>query len=330
MKTSFSAKKPAAPVAAPRKPTLVEKPLSKNEKAKLAPTLKAAPAAVAQKPSGLGRRVPPTAAAPKVKEIPPAAPAPEEVYEPAPETTQQAVEQETVAPAEAPHELAPVQTGHALALPTGELEGEISQSDLSIPHLQIVQAVGPLSEHYTPGQLILAKEVIIGEAAGDPVLLTVARIKKQYIENLPYSEATIGMAKVFDRLEDVRAAGGGIEWGPNGERPSYVPIARAIVVIEAPSVIAEEPIFCYEHDGKKYAVALWTLRNTSYTRAAKAIYTAANFALRQGLATGCWELTTRREKAGDNFVHVPVLRQSAKNPPDLVEFIHSITGLGQA
>jgi hypothetical protein len=328
MKTSFSAKKPAAPVAAPRKPTLVEKPLSTKEKAALAP---------ANKSGGLGRRpaaAAPTAKvapkpAPKVKEVPPAPPAPEQVFtEPVPETTEQAVEQETVAPAEAPNELAPVQTSTALALPTGELEGEISQSDLSIPHLQIVQAVGPLSEHYVPGQLILAKEVVIAEPAGDPVIMTVARIKKQYIENLPYSEATIGMAKVFDRLEDVRAAGGGIEWGANGERPSYVPIARAIVVIEAPGEIAEEPIFCYEFEGKRYALALWTLRNTSYTRAAKAIYTAANFALRNGLATGCWELTTRREKAGDNFVHVPVLRQSAKNSPELVEFIHSITNPG--
>jgi hypothetical protein len=211
----------------------------------------------------------------------------------------------------------------SLGLPTGELEGEIGASDLSIPHLQIVQAVGPLSEHFNPGEIVLAREVVIAAAAGDPVVLTVAKIRKQFIENLPYSEDTMGLARVFDTVQEVRAAGGGIEWGPNNEKPSYVPIARAIVVVEAPEALNDEPIFCYEFSDKRYALALWTLRNTSYTRAAKAIYTAAQFALRNGLATGSWQLTSRREKCGANLVQVPVLRQHAKNSPEFVEFVRS-------
>lgn len=202
-----------------------------------------------------------------------------------------------------------------LAIPGKPVEGEFLSEDFVIPKLHLVQAVGPLSEKFTPGQFVYNKEEILSDGAA-PVSLTVLRIKKQYQENLAYGGDQL--PRMFDTLEEVKAAGGWIDWR-NNERPPFSPILNALVLIRSP-FDGETPLFPYEHAGAAYGLALWTLRGVGFTRAGKTIITASQFALKDGLHTGSWALTSKREKIGMNFVHVPVLRHDTKHAEEFSRF----------
>ena len=174
-----------------------------------------------------------------------------------------------------------------LGFPHNAVEGEITGDDIVIPRFHQVQSVGPLSEKFAPGSLVFNKEVVLSDGT-TPVHLTVLRIKKRYIEATEYGSDTI--ARVFDTLDEVKQAGGWIEWRDN-ERPPFSPMLQTLVLI---------------------------------TRAGKAIITASQFALRDGLHKGSWLLSSKREKIGMNFVYVPVLRHDSKHPEEFSRFALSL------
>lgn len=212
------------------------------------------------------------------------------------------------------------ETSTQLAIPGKPVEGEFLSEDFVIPKLHLVQAVGPLSERFTPGQFVYNKEQVISDGA-TPVNLTVLRIKKQYQENLPYGGDQL--PRMFDTLEEVKTAGGWIDWR-NNERPPFSPILHALALIRSP--FEESPLFPYEFAGAAYGLALWTLRGVGFTRAGKTIITASQFALKDGLHTGSWALTSKREKIGMNFVHVPNLRHDTKHTAEFTEFALGLLG----
>jgi len=198
----------------------------------------------------------------------------------------------------------------------GGVAGEIGRSDLNMPRLSLVQSVGPMSELFKPGQLVLNKETVLTD--GDkPVTVIVINIKKAYKENLKYEEDG-PMPRVLNTLAEVKAEGGTVEYAGD-EPPSWIPYANTLILVESTE---DNPAFPFEHNGKFYAAALWTLQKTSYTRAAKAIFTAAEYALRgKPLCAGRWSLGTKREKLGQNFVYVPVFRMTGKNDDAFVAWV---------
>jgi hypothetical protein len=201
-----------------------------------------------------------------------------------------------------------------LGFPHKPVEGEITGDDIVIPRFHQVQSVGPLSEKFAPGSLVYNKEVVVSDG-NTPVNLTVLRIKKRYIEHVEYGGDDI--VRVFDTLEEVKAAGGWIEWRDN-ERPPFSPMLQTLILIQSP--FEDHPLFPYQLGDHSYGLALWTLRSTAFTRAGKAIITASQFALRDGLHRGGWQLTSKREKIGMNFVYVPVLRHDAKHSDEFAQF----------
>jgi hypothetical protein len=201
-----------------------------------------------------------------------------------------------------------------LGFPRNPVEGEITGDDIVIPRFHQVQSVGPLSEKFAPGSLVYNMEVVLSEGAA-PVSLTVLRIKKRYIENTEYGGDAI--ARVFDTIEEVKAAGGWIDWRDN-ERPPFSPMLQTLVLIRSP--FEDHPLFPYQFGNSTYGLALWTQRSTAFTRAGKTIITASQFALRDGLHKGGWQLTSKREKVGMNFVYVPVLRHDTKHSAEFAEF----------
>jgi hypothetical protein len=206
------------------------------------------------------------------------------------------------------------------SMPSRPLEGEFLPQDFVLPRLNLVQSVGPLSETFQPGAYVYNKEVTLSDGT-QPVSLTVLRIRKQYQEYVPYGGEE--MPRVFDTLEEVRAAGGWIDWRDN-QRPPFSPILNALVLVRSP--FSEHPMFPHRHGDADYGLALWTLRSTAFTRAGKTIITASQFALRDGLHLGEWALTSRREKLGMNFVHVPVLRHGARHSDQFAAFALSLVG----
>ena len=206
------------------------------------------------------------------------------------------------------------------SLPSRPLEGEFLPEDFVLPRLNLVQSVGPLSETFQPGAFVYNKEVTLTDGT-QPVSLTVLRIRKQYQEYVPYGGEE--MPRVFDTLEEVRAAGGWIDWRDN-QRPPFSPILNALVLVGSP--FPEHPMFPHRFGDADYGLALWTLRSTAFTRAGKTIITASQFALRDGLHLGEWSLTSRREKLGMNFVHVPVLRHGVRHTDPFAAFALSLVG----
>jgi hypothetical protein len=206
--------------------------------------------------------------------------------------------------------------------PSG-VSGEIDRRDLNMPRLAIVQSVGPMSELFKPGQVVLNKETVLTDGE-KPITVSVVNIRKSFVENLPYEEDGPTPKRVHT-LAEVKAEGGCIEY-VNDEPPSWIPVADALVLIESET---DNPAFPFEYNGRFYAAALWTMRKTSYTSAAKNIFTATQFALKnKALCTGKWSLATKREKRGQNFVFVPILRQTGRFDEGFVNWVKEM-GLAQ-
>jgi len=198
--------------------------------------------------------------------------------------------------------------------PSGSVEGEFLPGDFIIPKLHLAQSVWPLSETFQPGAFVYNKEIALSDGV-KPLSVTVLRIRKQYVENVPYGSDEI--ARVFDTLDEVKQAGGWIDWKDN-QKPPFGPMLHALVLIKSPT--GPDLMFPYEFEGGYYGVGLWTLRSTAFTRVGKTLITASQFSLKNGLHQCGWTLTSKREKIGMNFVFVPVLRQEAPHSQAFVGF----------
>lgn len=203
-----------------------------------------------------------------------------------------------------------------------ELTGDFGVDDFRIPTLNIVQAVGPLSDKFPnqAGAICFNKEVLLSPPpaagqSGDIISLTVVGGEKRFVENLPYGSDQ--MPQTVDTVEQVRELGGTLQW-VGDERPTWAPVFNAYVLIEGDPEI---PGFMLEHDGRWFAPAVWSMRSTAYKRAATLIISAARLSLRDGLANGKWSLSAKREKIGQNFVFVPILKQAGRNSKEFVDFI---------
>lgn len=211
-----------------------------------------------------------------------------------------------------------------VALAIGTVAGDIGSRDLIIPRLNITQNVGDLSETFEGGDLVYNKETVLA-AKEVPINLTVLSIKKTFEQRLAY-DPNGPRPEVYDTVEEVVAAGHWIDWR-NNEPPPVKEVATMLVFLEEPEGV-DALGFNHKFGDKRYALALWTLRGTAYNRAAKKIFSASRIELAaDGILYGSWVLHTERAQVGGNWIFVPVLRLTGKNPPELVEFIRE--GLSQ-
>ena len=217
--------------------------------------------------------------------------------------------------------------------PMGGISGDYQEGDFRLPRINIVQSVGPLSEDFEAGSIVLNKDMILLPASEDPKIwsaplnVTVLNAKKQFQENIEYGSDE--MPETVETLEEVTARGGWLDWR-NDAPPPWRPILTALLLIEAPTDALADEFSIQGPDGKAYELALWTMKGTSYSRAGKAINTAARFALRNKdtglpeLHKGKWTLQVRREKLGTNLVFVPRLRQHGKHADEFIAFITTL------
>ena len=211
------------------------------------------------------------------------------------------------------------ETKNEVAIPQpagGSVEGSIEMSDMVVPSLKLAAKAGEMGELFIPGSLVLNGEYPLYGARTDdrtnpkeePVWLTVLHAKKSYYERTEYGSDTV--AKTADTMDEMLEQGGTLDWGKNGETPTWNPKLTCTVIIRGD----DEAYFPFEFDGKKYALARWSLQNiSSYRAAAKQILTAAALNLRAGLEYGSWGLTSTIKKSGTFSFYVPVLTTGEKN-----------------
>jgi hypothetical protein len=196
----------------------------------------------------------------------------------------------------------------------GNMEGEFDRSDLQIPGLNLVQAVGPLSEHFTPGQMIYNKE----EVLDTPVEVTILRMKKFYQEKLPYGSEVL--PRRFNTQEEARSAGLVPAYEKTSdEDPVFEPVLDTQILIGGDP--EKHPTWPLEFNGKRYALARFFLRSVAYSQTGKMFISATQFGLREGLHTGYWHITPKREKVGANMVWLPKSKLAGKHTPEFITWV---------
>ncbi|MBP7830727.1 MAG: hypothetical protein KA248_12505 [Kiritimatiellae bacterium] len=210
----------------------------------------------------------------------------------------------------------------AVAAPpvAGDVSGELHRSMIMVPRLNVVQAVGGLSEQFDAGTVVFNGEIVLAKP-GEPMEIVVAHIHVCIEEDLEFgSEA---MPRRWESREQALKEGMTLDWGPGDERPSARYIAEGLAFVREPAN-DESGQFIYPCEGVNYALAMWKMAGAAFTSAGKILISARKFALREGLHTGKFTLTTVREKRGTNMVWVPKLRQAGKTGEAFRAFVEDV------
>lgn len=186
------------------------------------------------------------------------------------------------------------------------IQGEISQSDIRLPRINIVQKMSETAATFRFGDVIFEKSIKLGDPT-HPVEVTVLRLKKQYQQDLPYGSEERPL--VFDRADEVKAAGGSVIRGSDNY---FSEIAHVQLAVKAPEDITEDQLelFPYQFNGVDYAMAVITVGRSAYSTFAKPIITHGFNTLKDGLWKGKFELhvDTKKSPKGTYVVPVPVFK----------------------
>jgi hypothetical protein len=217
----------------------------------------------------------------------------------------------------------------------GQVIGEVSQSDLRIPRLNLVHGVGEIFKSFPNevGNYVLNKECVlnVNEArGGQPIRLTIVSAKKFWRENLP-RERREELPRQFDTAREVLEIGETVDWQNDPENPtkriapSFDAALLCIVLIECPADIVgttDESHFPIETPwGVKYAQALFQIHASAYRAIGKRILTEASSSLsRRGLPYGRWVLGSHLNTGGKDAYQEPTIKRDGLNDDDQVAF----------
>lgn len=198
----------------------------------------------------------------------------------------------------------------------GEVEGDYSSNDYIVPRFNVVQGVGPLSEHFQPGVIVFNKDVDLGTG---PQKITLVKLRKQFIEDIEYGSEE--RPRIVQTLEEVTKLGGFLQqekWTKGEGFTYFKPSLEATIFLEGDK---DNLSFPFEFGDKRYALALWTIQGYAYSETGRQFNTAAAMNLKTGLTQGHWTITPTRKKVGKNMIYVPVAKLAGKNSPEFVAFI---------
>lgn len=216
-------------------------------------------------------------------------------------------------------------------------DDDISMDEIVLPRINIVQKVGDLSEIYTPGDIVLNKELVIyhpeKDKDVDPLLVTILGFfPTKWTERIPGG----ALGRLADSKEEVAKLGGTTDYNTwkakedtDEEIPYFQPLATALTLIECPKGIDKEAVhFVHEFGDRRFALALWSMKGSAYTAGAKIIKTARKIGhLRKGYATFDYELHTKLKKfPNNNYALIPVLHPGHRHPPEFSTFIKVVLG----
>lgn len=202
-----------------------------------------------------------------------------------------------------------------------DLVGEWSSKDLILPRLNIVHGVGGLSEHFSPGQLVINRSQVVGSPT-QSVELTVLRIKKYYEEKLPFQSEV--MPRVFQTEAAARQAGLTTTRNKVEGCGIYQEVGDCELLVKSPNEDDPEGNFLFEFGGNRYARVLFTVKGVSF-RAANAFLTTSVLNRNQGgLAPVRWSLVTERVKFGTNMTWIPRVQVIGRNSPEFVAWVREM------
>jgi hypothetical protein len=218
-----------------------------------------------------------------------------------------------------------------------------SFKDIILPRFGMAQNIGALKESFFPGSIVLDRKVAlfippamkdgaVTRQATPPVTFIVVGFRPtRFVEKI---EGSADRGQIVATEKAVSLAGGTLDWGEWKLKKAsglklFQPLADAFLVVERPASQEKDTTnFTYEVDGKFYALALWAMKGTAYTSAAKRVFFTSRRIgiLRQG-GYPSWNFTiaTREDSfGGGNKAWVPVCLPKEKTTPAMLEFITQV------
>jgi hypothetical protein len=218
----------------------------------------------------------------------------------------------------------------------------IGFEDIILPRINIVHKVGGLSEIFNSGEIVIKQALVIyspkkGETAGTaPLNITILGFKKtQFAEKVSggargiLCNTEMDVAKNNGTL-DYAEAKASVEAAKDGGGKAlryFERLATAMLLIEKPAQIPDTDHieFAHVHDGKYYALALYGMKGTAYTHAAKLAFTDRKMGhLRPtGYVGYSYQLSTTTKPFAHGPTPVPVLKVGSKNTDAFVAFVRN-------
>ena len=222
--------------------------------------------------------------------------------------------------------------------------------DIVMPRINIAQNIGDLKDSFAPGSIVLNQETLlfspqiidpktnaVAKAGTPPVTVTCLGFRPTR-----FAEYVKGGGKgmIVNTEAEVRANGGTTDYNEHALKAAsgmkkFDPLAEAFMAIERPEWMADDgTVFCYPCNGKQYALALWAMKRTSYTAAAKGVFFTkrAMGCLREGgYPSYSFKLSTRWKPFGEsNGAWIPVLIEPAKQPVEFLAWVTSVLNPSEA
>lgn len=221
--------------------------------------------------------------------------------------------------------------------------------DIILPRLNLVQGVGELKDSFAQGSIVFGQslEVFrlpqIEKATGNIKLAGTPLLNVTIIAFRPtrFAEKVSGGARgiIVNTEEQVRAAGGTTDYNEWNLKKAagmkrFEPLVDAFVVIKRPDHVADDDtVFTFKVGDAKYALALWSMKGSSYTQCAKKVFFTAR---RMGcLSVGgypswSFDIGTRTAETAGNTYYVPTAKPHAPSTPEMLAFINNILGVAPA
>jgi hypothetical protein len=204
------------------------------------------------------------------------------------------------------------------------ISGEITQDDLRVPRVNLVQKSGQLCDNFAPGSFLFEKQIVLAKP-GESFVATALKFRKYYQEKIEFGTSS-EMPIKCDTAEEVRALGGSLTFG----HPRYFQeVADIMLAVKAPADLDEEAreLFAYNDGTDDYGLAIYTIAASAYTSLGKRILTDATFLLKGGLHLGQYEISSELKKNGTNSWYVPVGKFAGKHSAEKAEFFQALANI---
>jgi hypothetical protein len=105
-----------------------------------------------------------------------------------------------------------------------------------------------------------------------------------------------------------------------------------MIAIARPEIVADDDtVFIYDVEGVKYALALWSMKGSAYTQAAKRVFFTQRSigCLAKGYPTFNFAVSTRPETNEGNDYFVPVCIANKKNTQLFIDWVTRVLSAPQ-
>jgi glucose dehydrogenase len=208
-------------------------------------------------------------------------------------------------------------------------EGEFDAGDMEKARLTIVAATGKLAAEFTPGDMLVNGEYVIGDKKSPLIVVPVA-IRKLYQNDLDFDGGEMG--DTVKTAVEVAERGGIVGYRPYLEKDAthyWKKVAQIVFAIQKPKNVtpAAEGLFLFDANGESYALAsYWASSKTAYSGVAVPLVMA--FQAKKTVRLSTYSLSTKGMSTADgkrSWIQA-TLRATGATPTDVLSMLTEIAG----